>query len=97
MKSFNEIRKILRSHEDELRVRYGITNLSVFGSVARQEVREGSDIDIIADIPLHVNLFELMGAELFLSDLLGIDVDLISRKEIRQELRDRILAESVAI
>jgi predicted nucleotidyltransferase len=94
MKTFLEIRSILSEHVDKLRELYGITNLAVFGSVVRGEATEESDVDIVADIPIRLNLIELMGVELYLSDLLGANVDLIPRGEIRRELRDRILSEA---
>jgi len=46
MKTFPEIRTVLHAHVKELQMRYGITNLAVFGSVVRGEAREGSDVDI---------------------------------------------------
>jgi hypothetical protein len=97
MKTLSEIQTILRSHADELRSRYGITNLAIFGSVVRGEATEKSDVDILADIPLRLNLIDLMGVELYLSDLLGMNVDLIPRGEIRRELRETILAEAMAV
>lgn len=97
MKKFSEIRSILRAHAGELHDRYGITNLAVFGSVVRGEATEKSDVDILGDIPLRLNLFDLMEVELYLCDLLDANVDLIPRGEIRRELQDRILAEAVAV
>jgi uncharacterized protein len=97
MKTFKEIQTILHAHTDELRDRYGITDLAVFGSVVRGEAREDSDVDILADVPLSVNFIDLMGVELYLCDLLGVNVDLIPRGEIRRELRERILTEAVPI
>lgn len=97
MKTFKEIQTILHGHAEELRGKYGITNLAVFGSVVRGEAREDSDVDLIADIPLSVNFIDLMGVELYLCDLLGMNVDLIPRGEIRRELRERILTEAVLI
>ena len=97
MKAFKEIQSILSAHAAELHERYGITNLAVFGSVVRGEAAEKSDVDIMADIPLRLNLFDLMGVELYLSDLLGANVDLVPRGEIRQELRDRIISEAVPV
>lgn len=97
MKTLKEIKSILHEHSGELYERYGITNIAVFGSVARGEVVEESDIDILADVPLRLNLFDLMEVELYLCDLLGADVDLIPRSEIRRELRKQILSEAVPV
>jgi uncharacterized protein len=97
MKSFLEIQTILRTNAPLLRERYGVTNLAIFGSVVRGEATHKSDVDILADVPLSVNFIDLMGVELFLCDLLGMNVDLIPRGEIRHELRERILSEAVPI
>jgi len=96
MKPLFEIQAILRAHADELRERYGITNLAVFGSVVRGEAREDSDVDLLADVPENMSLLGIISAENFLSDLVGMKVDFIPRSDIRQELRDHILDESVA-
>ncbi len=97
MKTIEEIRSILQAHAEELRTRFGITNLALFGSVARGDAREDSDVDILADVPLRLNLFDLMEAELSLCDMLGQNVELLPRGEIRHELRERILAEAVEV
>ena len=97
MKKIDEIRAILREHADELYERYGVKNLAVFGSVVRGEAKENSDVDILADVPLSVNFIDLMGVELYLCDLLGMNVDLIPRGEIRRELREQILSEAMPV
>ena len=97
MKTLHEIRSILSAHVDELRDRYGITNIAVFGSVVRGEAREDSDVDILADFPLNIGLFELCSAENHLCDLLGMDVDLVPRNAVRSELQEQILGEAIAV
>jgi predicted nucleotidyltransferase len=97
MKSLSEIQAILREHAPELRERYGITNLAVFGSVVRGEAREESDIDILADFQRSIGLLALCSAENRLIDLLGAEVDLIPRDGVRPELKERIYAEAVAV
>jgi uncharacterized protein len=95
MKTLSEIRKILHEHAAELRDRYGITNLAVFGSVVRGEATEGSDVDIIADVPENMSLLGVVSAENYLSGLLGRKADFIPRSDIRRELRDSILREAI--
>jgi len=97
MKTFNEIQTILQEHAGELRDRYGITNLAVFGSVVRGEAREDSDVDIIADVPENMSLLGIISVENYLSDIVGMKVDFIPRSDIRRELRDHILDEAVVI
>lgn len=97
MKPLEEIRSILHAHAKELRKRCGITNLAVFGSVVRGEAGANSDVDILADFSGPFGLLELCAAENYLCDLLGVEVDLIPRKSVRPELKERILREAVAV
>jgi|WetSurSiteA1Bulk_404760.scaffolds.fasta_scaffold162600_1 uncharacterized protein len=97
MEKLEKIRSILRAHDLEIRERYGLFNLAVFGSMARGEDRETSDVDIIADAERPIGLIALCGAENFLTGLLGIKVDLVLRRSVRSELRDLIFSEAIAI
>jgi uncharacterized protein len=97
MKTLPEIRAISRAHTDELRERYGVTGLAVFGSAVRGEAHEGSDIDILADFSEPIGMFELCAAQNRLCDILGAEVDLIPRRSIRPENREQILHEAVGV
>lgn len=71
----------LRAHrEDILRLaeRYGVYNVRVFGSVARQEATPNSDIDLLVSARPGVSMFDLVGLWLDLKDLLGCEVSLIT-------------------
>ena len=61
MKSLEEIKKILREHKEEIREKYGLVILGVFGSYTRGEQKETSDIDILIEIerPIGLKFFEL--------------------------------------
>jgi predicted nucleotidyltransferase len=97
MKTFSEIRTILHSHESELRLRYGISSLSIFGSVVRGEARDDSDVDILATFSQPVGLLKLIDAEYYIGDLLGSRIDLIPSDEVRPELQNHIYNEAVRI
>jgi hypothetical protein len=97
LKTFEEIRTILHAHDGDLRQQYGITSLSVFGSVVRGEAREDSDVDILATFNQPVGLLKLIDAEYYLSDLLDLKVDLIPSDEVRLELQDQIFNEAVPV
>lgn len=97
MKSFDEIRHILHSHESELRLHYGISGMSIFGSVVRGEARDDSDVDILAFFCQPVGLLRLIDAENYLSELLGSKVDLIPADEIRPELQEIVYREAVPV
>jgi len=81
--------KILKKH--------GVKRAGIFGSYARGEQKKNSDIDLLADIPKNVNLFDFVGIKLELEDALGKKVDLVEYKLIRPELKSIILNEEVRI
>jgi predicted nucleotidyltransferase len=96
-KSLEEIREILRKHREELRLKYKIKEIAIFGSYVRGEERRRSDIDMLAEFEEPISLLELVGAENHLSDILKIKVDLVPKEDVRPELKDRILKEVVYI
>ena len=97
MKTIHDIRRIIHQHQDVLANKYGVSVVGLFGSYARQEQRPDSDIDLLADILRPISLFELVGAELYLGEVLDTKVDLIPRRDVREELQSAILENTVAL
>lgn len=95
MKTLQEIRNTIREQSGALAERYGIAIVGIFGSRARGEETGDSDLDLLAEMIRPVSLLELVGAELYLSDLLGLKVDLVPKRSLRQELRQSILEEAI--
>ena len=93
MKSTEEYLSILRSEKESLFRKYQISNLGLFGSVARHEQREDSDIDIYYESS-HMSLFTLCRLKSELEKLLGCSVDYLlfgkQRLTISQEQADSI-------
>jgi len=89
---------LLRSHEAELRAR-GVTALSLFGSIARGESTEESDVDVLVDIDpgAKFSLLDLSGVRLYLCDLFGREADVAIRKSLRPRFEERILADEVRV
>lgn len=75
MRTRKEYIELLLSHADELRSQFGVTALRIFGSVARDQHKEGSDVDICVDMP--PRLFKLVGLGSYLETLLGCHVDVV--------------------
>ena len=86
----------LRVHEPELRAA-GIVHLSVFGSVARDEASETSDVDLMAefDSAKKMTLLDMVGLENRLSDILSIKVDLTPAKTMKARVHERALQEAI--
>ncbi|CAN5851210.1 nucleotidyltransferase family protein [soil metagenome] len=76
----------LSEHLAELRTRFGIRELALFGSVARNEARPNSDVDLIVDYGAPPTFRQYTDALLYLEDLLGCKVDLITRGSLKPEL-----------
>lgn len=90
--------EILRGHERELRER-GVAGLALVGSVARDEARPDSDIDVMIDLEpgRKFSLLDLSGVRLYLADLFGRETDVLIREDLRSELRARLEAEAVRV
>lgn len=97
MKTISDIRRIIHQHQEALAAKYGINVVGLFGSYARQEQRPDSDIDLLADILKPISLFELVGAELYLAEVLNAKVDLVPRRDLREELKAAILRDTVTL
>ncbi|WP_221177355.1 nucleotidyltransferase family protein [Nocardioides marmoriginsengisoli] len=69
----------------------------VFGSVATGEDRDGSDIDLLIDLPPTVGLLRVARLERLLSDVLGIPVDIVPKDDLRPDFEDRVLREAVPL
>jgi hypothetical protein len=97
MKTLDEIRMIIRQHRDILAEKYGVAVVSIFGSYVRGQQKGQSDIDLLVDILRPISLLELVGAEIYLSEVLGLRVDLVPKRDVREELQETIFAEAIAV
>jgi len=97
MKTLNEIKTIISQHQHVLAERYGIAVVGIFGSYVRDKQGQQSDIDLLADILRPISLLELVGAELYLNEILEVKVDLVPKRAVREELRETILREAIAV
>ena len=82
----DECIKLLKKYMNILKDKYGITSLSLFGSTARGEEKEGSDIDLFVETET-ANPFLLMDAKEFLEKETGTPVDIIRNEVILQDLK----------
>ena len=87
--SRDEIARIAAAH--------GACNVRVFGSASRGEADEGSDLDLLVDMSEGRNLFDLIALSNDLGETLEIDVDVVTEGGLSPYLRERILAEAVAL
>ena len=94
------IEEFLREHREEiLRIAasHGARNVRVFGSVARGEADERSDIDVLVELEPGRSLLDLGGLWSELNDLLGGNVDVVTVNGLRERIRERVLKEAVPL
>jgi uncharacterized protein len=97
MKSLNDILEQLRILKSQLRERYPIEYMGVFGSYVRNEADEKSDLDVLVDFNGPVSFFQYLDMEEELSAILDIRVDLVERKALKPFIGRRILKEVLEI
>ncbi|WP_297462321.1 nucleotidyltransferase family protein [Thermococcus sp.] len=77
-KKLEEIEAILRKHKEELRERFGVRSIAIFGSYARGEETELSDVDILVEFERPIG-WAVVDLKDYLESLLGIKVDLVTK------------------
>jgi uncharacterized protein len=97
MKTFEQVRTLLKTSKKDLNQRYKVKRLGVFGSYARGQQRRGSDIDVLVEFKKGASLLDLSGVSIYLKEKLGEEIDVVSKNGLRKELRSRILSEVVPI
>lgn len=85
MKTIEEIRSVLAVHREELRSRFGVKEIGIFGSLARGEARPESDIDLVVEFERPIGLAFTELAE-YLETLLRMKVDVVSKHGIKPRL-----------
>jgi predicted nucleotidyltransferase len=97
MTDVDRIRETLSRHKGELRRRFKVKDIGVFGSYVRGEQRKSSDVDILVEFEEPVGFFEFIALEDYLSGLLGVKVDLVSKKALKPRIGERILKEVISV
>ena len=85
--------KVLRKRMPELKDRYRVASLGLFGSYVRNQQTPRSDLDILVEFAEAPHIFEFMDLEKHLAKLLGVRVELVSRKALKGNIGQRILRE----
>lgn len=89
-----EILDLLREHRGEFR-QFGAKSLALFGSFAREEARQDSDIDLLVDFNSPPTFEAYMNLKFYLEDLLGRAVDLVPRKTLKPRLLPQVEREAI--
>ncbi|MBI5408245.1 MAG: nucleotidyltransferase family protein [Nitrospirae bacterium] len=97
MDTLDNIKNILNEHREEIRERFYVKEIGIFGSYVRGEQKDLSDIDILVDYEEAPGLFEFVRLKNYLSDLLGLRVDLVMKTALKPTIGKHILKEVVVV
>lgn len=92
-----DIIEILSAQRNELHREFGVQSLALFGSVARDEAGEGSDVDVLVEFDRPTGLFGLIRLQQHLEALLGCKVDVGTAAGLRPRIRERVLHEALRV
>jgi predicted nucleotidyltransferase len=97
MQTVEKLKAILALHKEELRKKFKVKEIGIFGSYVRREQKEKSDLDVLVTFYETIDLFTFVELENYLSDILGVKVDLVMKEGIKPRLKERILSEAVYV
>ncbi|MFP4008055.1 MAG: nucleotidyltransferase family protein [Spirulinaceae cyanobacterium] len=92
----NDVLAIVLKHQIELQ-KMGVKFLNLFGSFARNEAREDSDVDFFVEFNRPVSLFDFLAIKLYLEDILGRSVDLGTLETLRENSRKPALQDVIDV
>ena len=95
--TLKEVLHSLKGVLPELEDCYGVKTLGVFGSYARGESRRRSDLDLLVEFSRVPTMFEFVRLERHLTNILGVNVDLVMKTAFKPEIGKRILTEVVPV
>jgi hypothetical protein len=92
-----EIEQVIKEHKNELIKRYRVKEIGIFGSYIRVEHKQESDLDILVEFEddARIGLLEFINLENYLSELLGVKVDLVEKSALKPRIGKHILKEVV--
>ena len=93
----DHIIRILNEQQKTLVERYSVKTLSLFGSVARDEARDDSDVDLLVEFSQPVGLFQFIELQQWLESLLGCKVDLGTPRSLKTPIKDQVLREAIRV
>jgi hypothetical protein len=97
MMAHKELLKEKRKDILSIAAKYGARNVRIFGSLARGEADERSDIDFLVEMEPGRSLLDLGGLQAELEALFGCPVDVVTEKGLKARIRDRVLSEAVPV
>lgn len=97
MKSINQIQSLLSKHKGELRRKYNVKEIGIFGSYVRGEQKKSSDVDILVEFEEPIGFFKFLEMEEQISKILGVKADVVTKNALKPRIGQHILKEVVAV
>ena len=97
MKSVHELKKELELLKPTLKNRFKVETVEIFGSYARGEQTDASDVDLLVTYSQMTSFFTIYDLEKFLQRKLGVRVDVVAKKFLNPHLKDKVLQEAVSV
>ena len=95
MKKIEEIKTILENHKQDISGKYKVAEIGIFGSYVKGEQKDTSDVDVLVEFKESIGLLKFIEMENYLTDLLGVKVDLVMKSSLKPRIGKRILEEVV--
>ena len=92
-----ELVALLGGQRETLRRRFAVKSLAIFGSAARDTLAAASDVDLLVEFDAAPGFDRYMDLKFFLEELIGLPVDLVTRRGLRAELRARVEQEAIHV
>ena len=89
--------EILRDNRDRLKTDFGVASLALYGSIARDQATDASDVDLLVEFDRPTGFFALERLQLDLQRLLGCSVDINTPRSLRKSIRDQVIREAVHV
>jgi predicted nucleotidyltransferase len=97
MRTKEEILKILKDELPYLREKFNVKSIGLFGSYARDEQRDRSDVDILVEFSKPIGFFKFIELEEYLSKKLGVKVDLVTPDALKPMIKPQVMREIVYV
>jgi len=95
--NFDSLKSRLELLKPEVEEKFKVKSIGLFGSYVRGEQKDNSDLDILIDFYEPISLFRFVELEDFLSERLGIKVDLVMRDALKRRIKESILNEAIYV
>jgi predicted nucleotidyltransferase len=96
-RQFSKFKRILSQNLPEISAQFDVDTLEIFGSYVRGQQNKNSDLDLLVTFKVTPGLFRYIQLENYLSDLLGVKVDLVMRSALKPNISRSIIAEAVSV